>query len=557
MGLVKGFEHDLFVSYNHADDLLRVGSGWVGAFASKLQSALTDSLKKEITTTGRQLDVFWDYKLDRGQPLSEGLKHKVESSATFLIIMSQHYLESEWCGRECAWFAQIMKSRRGSLLSIEESRVLWPLLVAQVGPTDRRAWPHDLMREAPGYVFHHAEVSSADPRYNYPSPTESKRDNDHFYPEFNRLQGALAARFKKVLASEVQAPASSAVAPTLHLPPLTIIPQRGPSPGAKSPKQAGPHMSSVVLLATDDQRTPARQIQEQLGAAGLHVENGAGLTSVGSSAVIEDLVAKSDALVLLLGISPGDDVSALRFSQALDSSRRHNTHVFAWMRPDLRPEFIQMLPEDPPYDSYKSMFSTLKGQLRTSSLEAFVASIVADLKERAQPGPDPGGNKVSIFLDAGPEERSLTDDIITVLQSREVVNRLKDHKIVRPQYWKPPSESDPQRAHNRFWMERVQQSDGVMIVVYGGTNPQTVDDKIDEIEKLSTIRQQRVGRHIRIALHDGPPTPEFPVVLGGIPLINARQAREAYVQQIVDFIIEIAVEGSGTPAPVTHEAVRR
>src|SRR5262245_3123158 len=106
MGLIPGFEYDVFVSYTHADDLRSVSDpGWVGALCIKLRAALRNELKGLINQHGRSIELFWDYDLDRGEPLGEGLKAKVRSSAIFLMIMSDDYLDSGWCGKEAAWFA--------------------------------------------------------------------------------------------------------------------------------------------------------------------------------------------------------------------------------------------------------------------------------------------------------------------------------------------------------------------------------------------------------------------------------------------------------------------
>ena len=135
MGLIKGFENDIFISYAHADNLNGpVGddpsNGWVLSFASMLKNTLKDTLKKEISQSDDELKIYWDDRIAKGEPLDWQLNPAVEKSAIFVMVMSEHYLESEWCQKEVSWFLENVKKRA----DLKANR-LWPVFVVSVAKT--------------------------------------------------------------------------------------------------------------------------------------------------------------------------------------------------------------------------------------------------------------------------------------------------------------------------------------------------------------------------------------------------------------------------------------
>ena len=101
MGLIPGYEHDIFVSFAHADDtngdVDENTPGWVDATLRILEGNLRKSLKPLIKKTGRDLDIFWSYQLAQDRPLDDNIKSHIEKSALFLVVMSKHFLNSDWC----------------------------------------------------------------------------------------------------------------------------------------------------------------------------------------------------------------------------------------------------------------------------------------------------------------------------------------------------------------------------------------------------------------------------------------------------------------------------
>ncbi|MGH8573006.1 MAG: toll/interleukin-1 receptor domain-containing protein, partial [Gammaproteobacteria bacterium] len=98
MAYVSGFEHDVFVSYAHVDNQLSDGStaqrGWV--------TRLKANLNRGVGVL--QKDIFIDHQLQPGHPFGDVLRRKVKGSALLLILLSQNYIDSEWCGKELEHF---------------------------------------------------------------------------------------------------------------------------------------------------------------------------------------------------------------------------------------------------------------------------------------------------------------------------------------------------------------------------------------------------------------------------------------------------------------------
>ncbi|MGH8656336.1 MAG: toll/interleukin-1 receptor domain-containing protein, partial [Gammaproteobacteria bacterium] len=68
--------------------------GWVTALVQNLNRGPNVAAK----------EIFIDHQLQPGDAFSEYLLNKVERSALLLILLSQNYLKSNWCGQEIAHF---------------------------------------------------------------------------------------------------------------------------------------------------------------------------------------------------------------------------------------------------------------------------------------------------------------------------------------------------------------------------------------------------------------------------------------------------------------------
>jgi hypothetical protein len=135
------YSHDIFVSYAHGPLITR----WSQEFADDLAEEVNFSLKEKDPS--RQVGLWID-RLEGHLGLTPQLQ-EVRKAALLLVIMSDFYLDSEWCKNEAAWF--------------EEARGGWAntdgrIFVVKAGPTDLKRWPKFLRDERdetlPGYNFY-------------------------------------------------------------------------------------------------------------------------------------------------------------------------------------------------------------------------------------------------------------------------------------------------------------------------------------------------------------------------------------------------------------------
>src|SRR5262249_24083369 len=135
---LAGYEHDVFVSYAHEDQL----GDWTLTLHKDLRKALNLILYSKLR--GKSVDVWVDEILRNNVPLTDQLKRLVEGSALLLVIMSPFYLASSWCGREVEWFSLAARSR------IAPNRRIF---VVHAMPTDRAKWPSPLAELTPYRFF--------------------------------------------------------------------------------------------------------------------------------------------------------------------------------------------------------------------------------------------------------------------------------------------------------------------------------------------------------------------------------------------------------------------
>ncbi|MFN5288109.1 MAG: toll/interleukin-1 receptor domain-containing protein, partial [Planctomyces sp.] len=104
MAFLNEFRHDYFISYAVVDDMKPAGveTGWV----TNLVRSLDTLLSQEIGRAGR-LDAFWDRQdLQRNSPLEAKIREALQSTACFVLVLTNGYLASEWCTRELRWFRE-------------------------------------------------------------------------------------------------------------------------------------------------------------------------------------------------------------------------------------------------------------------------------------------------------------------------------------------------------------------------------------------------------------------------------------------------------------------
>lgn len=104
MGFVPGFDHDVFISYAHVDNLPSPTNepGWVSKFVLALGSKLPPHLRRS-----EGLDLWLDKRKIRGNDLYDELIEKsLRRSAVMICVVTGGYLASTYCLKELETFIE-------------------------------------------------------------------------------------------------------------------------------------------------------------------------------------------------------------------------------------------------------------------------------------------------------------------------------------------------------------------------------------------------------------------------------------------------------------------
>jgi len=149
MAYIPGFEHDIFISYAHVDNLTasQKEDGWVDKFHKRLEVRLAKKFGR------MELVGIWrDDKLERGQLFDKTIQDALDSSAVFVCLASQGHLASEYCQDEIKWFYE-KASGEPEGVAIGDRLRLINCLVDNIPHTD---WPEGLAGTT-GYPFYDEE----------------------------------------------------------------------------------------------------------------------------------------------------------------------------------------------------------------------------------------------------------------------------------------------------------------------------------------------------------------------------------------------------------------
>ena len=133
MAYVPSFEHDVFISYAHADNS---GSERVSAFHRDLVQRLTTRLGARAFHKPDEWVFFDRLGLKAGDEFSPKLERSARRSAVMISLLSPSYLQAPFCVQEAEWF---LDSKRGARDPIE--RRLIPIVLNHTDEEALRQFP--------------------------------------------------------------------------------------------------------------------------------------------------------------------------------------------------------------------------------------------------------------------------------------------------------------------------------------------------------------------------------------------------------------------------------
>lgn len=284
---------DVFVSYAHADNGVPVGAsvphGWVTALASNLNEG-PNVFKKHF---------FIDHQLSPGDNFSADLVSKVERSSLLVLLLSQNYIDSEWCGRELEHFVRSHSADAAAPRDVFVVELFPYESFTSVPPAIQ------LLRKRliQAKFWFQPREAAAPSLAGYPSALESGPEGQaHYWSVLNGLRVALDTRLRELRA---QCPPSNSAMPAAAA-------ASAASPSAASlaaPSPSRPVLGTVLLADTTDdleaQRTAVRLALEPEGIVVLPEGDYVGLTPQEFEAAIAGDLARADLFVQLLSPTPG------------------------------------------------------------------------------------------------------------------------------------------------------------------------------------------------------------------------------------------------------------
>ena len=182
---VPGFEHDVFVSYAHVDNVSLSEDpkeGWVYRLKNHLKTLLSKKLGRS-----EQGDIWIDLRLTGNEPFPDKISEAVQRSAVLLVILSEGYLASDWCRQERELFLEAAAGK-----ALEEGRIF----LVRLTDLEHDRWPepfHDLL----GYPFFTKDREEDSARMlGWPYADPKKEQDRPYFQRLDDLSGALEKRLR-------------------------------------------------------------------------------------------------------------------------------------------------------------------------------------------------------------------------------------------------------------------------------------------------------------------------------------------------------------------------
>jgi hypothetical protein len=473
MDFTESDQHDVFISYAHADNTLFFGAkkGLVTTFAFNLEILLSRKLARNAT-------IWMDHReLTGNKPLTPAIMDALNNTTVIVVIVSTGYLASEWCRKEREQFLKVIKERTSA-----GSRVFR----VELDKIDRSLLPPEF-NDTIGYQLWVENWDDKTTRpLGFPNPLE-----EEYCKVLNRIATHLSDEIKQLEHASSPSPGLGA---------------NGNGNGA-SPQPA-------VFLAevTDDLDAKRNEVKDYLEQAGFKVLPEAWRAyddlSAFEAAIDRDL-AQCTVFAQLLSDVPGKKpfnqpygLPRLQYERA---TKRNGLKILQW-RNNGKLELENI--SDPDHAEL------IDGPaVRAESIEDFkravaAAAVPVPTEERPR-----SGNKF-VFVSADIADRARAEALID--------NCLEKRGL---SYAMLPNSNDP--AFTRRFMEASLADCDAALVIYCATDQASVLGQVLQCRRIINQRQPIPA----IAVYDGPPPPELRDELCfGFPnlhLLDCRKDEEA------------------------------
>lgn len=393
-----GNRYDVFISYAHADNEKPLGSaaqyGWVTTLAHNLNTG-PGHLHKNL---------FIDHQLKAGDAFSDDLVRTVGNSTLLLLLLSQNYIDSAWCGKELDHFIRTRAN---------DPEKPTDVFVVELFPFDTfTSVPPNIQnlrkRLIHAQFWHQPADASAPLLAGDPSPQESGPESERrYWRALHELRNAIDSRLRD-LQTECALP-SVAVS----------IPEFTPATPQSNTK---PVLGTVLLADTTDDLIPLRSaVKSALEPEGVQVlpeGDYVGLSPEEFETEFTSDLTRCNLFVQLLSPTVGRTgrgfpapLPQLQFDRAVSSK----LPIMQWC--ERTPSSGNIT--DP---EHARLFET--AHLRATSRTAFEAEVLAKLRamklirerEASQREPTSAPSQKLIFIDDAAGDPDLNQQVRAILQ---------------------------------------------------------------------------------------------------------------------------------------------
>jgi hypothetical protein len=487
MAFVPGFEHDVFISYAHANNLRLTEKD--GGFVTKLYEDLTTFLTAEL---GRReyFSIWLDKEELRGNDdFDAKLNSSFVNSAALVCVSSQSYVESAWCRRELVTFSSHKHPRFG--LKVNDAGPYRIFRVDYGDVAERHPdVPSFFFEKMLGHKFYEEIEGGADVQFRRADPSG---EDQRYWNAVRRLAHEIAELLRQM--KRMAQPPEKAGAACVTAPAKTVF---------------------LAETADDleDQRAGVKSALEQQSQARAAL-TGMGLRvlpefplSLGDPELgqkLREALRGADMSVHLIGPLPGKTpvgetrpLVQLQWEVAREVAREKALPRVAWLCDGLDPDKVK--------ERHRAFLQSLEAEEGASPPEVLRVG-VEELRElllgRLFPPPPPKAADEEreeaeeidrlVYLTYLPEDRDGAVQIKDALRRERL-----DVKLFRYE------DRDPQmlaRIHNAS----LEKSDGV--VIFYGTNALWLDQLVEEARATLKARARKNPLKV-VCICDGPPNPK-------------------------------------------------
>lgn len=458
MCIAAGYKHDIFLSYAHRDDEPIPGNedrpGWVSLFYKTLNYQILQQLPP-----GSDYSPWKDDDLGLARPLSGQLLDTVSQSAILLVMMSPHYMRSEWC-----------KTERMTFLQSAGRTADAPIIVVEKTPVADESLP-EVFRDRLRLPFWNG--SREEPRtLGSPLPNVAIPEHAFYYSKIDALSREIAKLLQAMKGAK---------------------PDLRPRPEPEPKFRLGPVFLAQV---TDDLEEERDGIRAFLEGERIPVRPDTGVyyppdPTTFSEAALRDL-ADAGLFVQLLSDTRGrrpaglpQGYAALQWELATERLGRP-IPILQWRSPTLDIAAIS----DPHLSALMQQET-----VRAESLVDFQRAILARLAAPPPQKPALPATNILVFVNVDPADRHLAEQVEDILARNGAEVSL------------PAAGSDC--AGNREDLETNLRACDGLIVIYGATSDLWVRRQLLEFRKQRAFRDSPL---LALSIFEGPPPVDRPPV---------------------------------------------